>query len=282
MDQGQRGAGDGVHELEGALLPVILILQLARELGRRRTGLAASQDLLVCIGQKQGARLGAGFMQSLFEMAEQDVDAEHPHHFSGVEDGLGQGDHLALPGEVLIGVRQGGVPAVGGLVQGIQPVGLLVNSGVETKLAGRHPGIEIDKVIHPGEIKPGHVFGEQLGGGREQGREAQRQVDGAFPLAARCRQRPLAGQVADQTGGQVDGHSVQGHAQRRIDPQGTVELVGQGRLGVAAQPLLGLATHGFEQGIYLLILGSQLRCRAYGVALVQLGDLAKGVLQGEE
>ncbi|MOA66257.1 hypothetical protein D3C78_1929580 [compost metagenome] len=58
--------------------------------------------------------------------------------------------------------------------------------------------------------------------------------------------------------------------------------MGQGRLGVAAQPLLGLATHGFEQGIYLLILGSQLRCRAYGVALVQLGDLAKGVLQGEE
>ncbi|MNV50271.1 hypothetical protein D3C71_1422730 [compost metagenome] len=103
MDQGQRGAGNGMGELEGSLLPVIAILRLVRGQGRRRTRLAARQDLPVLVDQKQGTRLGGGLTQMLLEATEQDVDADHPDQGLCLCNGLGQGDHLPLSGEILIG-----------------------------------------------------------------------------------------------------------------------------------------------------------------------------------
>ncbi|MNH10876.1 hypothetical protein D3C76_935100 [compost metagenome] len=221
-------------------------------------------------------------MQGLLQGRYLYVDAEQAYDLPDLGDGLGQGDHLPFAGKILIGARQRGV--LGGRVAGqcLLPVRLVVDAGVETKFIGGHPGVEIDEVVGAGEIDPGHGLVQQLAGGREQGREAERQVYSGLPFAARGGQGAQPGQVADEGRGQIDGDAIQAEVPARIGLQRRIKLAREGRLGVAAQPLFGLAAHGLEKGLHSLVLAAELGRGIDDVTPVQLGDLAQGVLQGEQ
>ena len=64
--------------------------------------------------------------------------------------------------------------------------------------------------------------------------------------------------------------------------QRLIELAREHGLGIAAQALLRLAAHGLKEGLHPLVLAAELGRGVDGVTLVDLGNLAKRMLQGEQ
>ena len=281
MDQGKLRIRNSLDQLEGSLPPLVT-MPVSLELWDKVSPLrAAGQDLLVLVDQKQRANGGGGFMQQPIEPLEQHIYADDPHQHLVLHYGLRQGNHLALPGKIFVGARYDGALAGVLLFQGILPVRFQIDGAMKAKLAGGDPGVEIDKVIYPGEVEPGNLVPQQFAGGGEQGRQTERQMQSGFSLAARGRQSAQPGQIAAEPGGQVGGNLVQRESLLRICVQGLIKLASQRRLRIAAQPLLGLATHGLEHGFHLLELGSQTGGHVEGIALVEFGDLFQSLMEGE-
>lgn len=234
------------------------------------------------VEQEQGANPGGEAVQGLRQRDGLDVDAEQANDLAALGNGLGEGDHLPPSGKILVGAREHGVLQVGMPGHRLLPVGLAVNHGIEAKLAGWHPGIEVDEIVRTGEVDPGHVPVQQLAGRGEQGGEAEGEMYSGLPLAAVMGQRALPGQVADEGGGQIDGDAIQVDAVLPVGLQRLIKLAREHGLGIAAQALLRLAAHGLKEGLHPLVLAAELGRGVDGVTLVDLGNLAKRMLQGEQ